>query len=244
MKSFFLPIGQSAGASLTTVVSAMSCGAALPVTGLDIMYITDRDVDPVLPPLIRDLNQADILLSHPDNRCLFPSSFYFESFRPELPSVQSLSKDKPSEALLTALRGKGIPLSYKTDREAVEWAFSAMLSDAGSNAAAPFHTWIRKVLDCQSAGEAFRIAVSCDFSDPFSAGIAFAVLRYLSESIKVDPSCIALFCLGSGSDFHPVFRAETSATSFHALASQNLIASPDRPGGKRRGRHRLHCPDR
>ena len=230
MKSFFLPIGQSAGASLTTVVSAMSCGAALPVTGLDIMYITDRDVDPVLPPLIRDLNQADILLSHPDNRCLFPSSFYFESFRPELPSVQSLSKDKPSEALLTALRGKGIPLSYKTDREAVEWAFSAMLSDAGSNAAAPFHTWIRKVLDCQSAGEAFRIAVSCDFSDPFSAGVAFAVLRYLSDSIKVDPSCIALFCLGSGSDFHPVFRAETSTASLHALASQNLIATPDRPG--------------
>ena len=227
LKSFFLPIGQIAGVSLTTVVSALSCGAALPVSELDILYITDHETDPVLPRLIRDLNQVNALLFHSDNRSLFPSSFCFESFRPQFPSVQSLSEDPSSEALLSALRGKGIPLSYKTDREAVEWAFSVLLSDTGSKAAAPFHTWIRKVLDCQSSDEAFRIAVSCDLTDPFSTGVSFAVLRYLSETIKADPSCIALFCLCSGKDSSPAFRTDAFSSSLHALASQNLVATPN-----------------
>ena len=230
LKSFFLPIGQSAGASLATVVSAMSCGAALPVSGLDILYIADRETDPVVPALIRDLNQANALLSHTDNQSLFPSSFSFEAFRPQFPSVQTLSDDAASEALIGALRGKGIPLSYKTDREAVEWAFSVLLSDKENDAVSPFHTWVRKILDCQTAGESFRIAVSCDLSDPFSSGISFAVLRYLSEKIKTDPSSIALFCIGSVTDSSPALKAESFSSSLRALASQNLIATPDQPG--------------
>lgn len=230
MKSFFLPIGQSAGASLATVVSAMSCGAALPVTGLDILYIADRESDPVLPALVRDLNQANTLLFHPDNRSLFPSSFCFDSFRPQFPSVQSLSDDDASEALISALRGKGIPLSYKTDREAVEWAFSSLLSDRDNQTFFPFHAWIRKILDCQSSGEAFRIAVSCDLSDPFSAGISFSVLRYLSETVKTDPSAVALFCIGSVTDSSPALKEESFSASLHSLASQDLISTPDHPG--------------
>ena len=109
MKSFFLPVGRSAAASLTTVLSALSCGAALPVADLDILHIADRETDPVIPSLIRDLNQMHSLLSREGNASLFPSAFQYESFRPQLPSVLSLSEDPASAALLDALRGKGIP---------------------------------------------------------------------------------------------------------------------------------------
>ncbi|MBR2661418.1 MAG: hypothetical protein IKE15_08460 [Clostridia bacterium] len=230
MKSFFLPVGRSAGTSLPTVVSAMSCGAALPVTGLDILHIADQEPDPVLPALIRDLNSADSLFSRSGNLSLFPSSFSYESFRPQLPSVRSLSEDASSAALLGALRGKGIPLSYKTDREAVEWAFSSYLSLPENGAAAPLMNWVQKIRDCQAKDEAFRIAVCCDLCDPFSSGIAFAMLRYLAESVKPDPSDVALFCLGIGSDSSGSFNAEMLSSSLHAMAGQNLTAGPDQPG--------------
>ena len=230
MKSFFLPVGRAAGVSLTTVVSAMSCGATLPVAGLDILHISDQDPDSVLAALLRDINRANTMLQHEGNRSLFPSSFTYECFRPRLPSVRMLSEDASSAALLAALRGKDIPLSYKTDREAVEWAFSALLSSADSEATAPFDTWVCKIRDCQDAGETYRIAVCCDLSDPFSAGIAFAALRYLAEYVKPDPAGVALFCLGIGSDSSDVFRMEMLSSSLHSLAEQNLTARPDQSG--------------
>ena len=230
MKSFYLPVGHAAGVSLTTVVSAMSCGATLPVTGLDILHIADREPDPVLPPLIRDLNQAHTMLLHEGNLSLFPSSFTYEAYRPHLPSARSLSEDVSSAALLSALRGKGVPLSYKSDREAVEWAFSALLTVPETSGADPFHAWIRKIQDCQSSGESFRIAVCCDLCDPFSAGVAFAALRFLSETLSPDPSCVAFFCIGIGTDSSASFRAEMFSASLFSLSSQDLTAAPDSPG--------------
>ena len=230
LKSFFLPIGQSAGASLTTVVSALSCGAAFPVAGLDIFQISDREQDPILPSLIRDLNQSSSLLLRKDNISLFPSSFQYEFFRLSLPSVQNLSGDAPSAALLGALRGKGMPLSYKTDREAVEWAFSVLLSDPENESAGPLFAWVRKIRDCLASGESFRIAVCCDLCDPFSAGASFALLRFLKETVHPDPSCISLFCLGVSADSASSFRSDTLSASLYAMAGQDLVSAPDRSG--------------
>ena len=199
MKSFLIPVGQRAGASLPTVLAALSCGAAVPVAGLDIFHITDSDPDPLIPSLAADMNRMHSLLKHGDNVSLFPSSFAYQSFRPQLPSVLSLSEDPSSAALLAALRGKGIPLSYKTDREAVEWAFSVLLSADPDDASAAMRSWFEKIRLCISGSEEYRVAVLCDPADPFSAGASFALLRWLSKSVKVDPSCLALFCLGTGS---------------------------------------------
>lgn len=207
----------------------MSCGATLPVTALDIFFISDRETDPIIPHLISDLNQAHSLLLGKDNQSLFPSSFLYESFRPQLPSALSLSEDAPSAALLGALRGNGIPLSYKTDREAVEWAFSALLSGS-DDSVSPFHAWIQKIRACQSAGEKYRIAVCCDICDPFSAGVAFASLRFLNETLNPDSSSIALLCLGVGIESSSDFRSEMLSSSLHALAGPELVATPDRPG--------------
>ena len=176
MKSFLLPVGRTAGASLPSVLSALSCGAALPVTGLDILHITDGEANPVLPPLIRDLNRMHELLQRPDNDTLFPSSFVYDFCRPVLPSVQSLSEDPATSALVGALRGRGIPLSYKTDREAVEWAFSLLLSRSLSDGLSSFSAWLQRISGCLASGEQVRIAVLCDLCDPFSAGAVFAIL--------------------------------------------------------------------
>lgn len=230
MKSFLIPVGRAAGASLPTVLSALSCGAAFPVAGLDILHIADREADPVLPPLVRDLNRAHSLLSCESNFSLFPSSFKYTVFTPNLPSVKSLSEDPSSAALLSALRGKGLPFSYKTDREAVEWAFSVLLAEAREENAAPLYAWLGKIGDAVSAEAPFRVAVCCDLCDPFSAGIAFALLRVLSETFRVDPSCLALFALCIGTDSSPAFRSDMLSSALHALTQQRLIASPDKPG--------------
>ena len=230
MKLFFLPIGQSAGEALPSVLSALSCGAALPVSGLDILHITDSGTDPVLPPLVRDLNRMHALLQHPDNDALFPSSFIFDSFRPSLPSVRSLSGDPASAALIGALRGKGVPLSYKTDREAVEWAFSVLLSAAESEDTDPFRAWIQRIRGCIASGEDIRIALLCDLCDPFSAGVAFSLLRYLKDSVKADPGSVALFSMGITTGSAPEFRAENLLASLKSLEDQSLIGRPDRPG--------------
>lgn len=230
LKSFLIPVGHSAGASLPTVLSALSCGAALPVTGLNILHIADHKGDPVLPRMIRDLNQAHDLLSCEDNLSLFPSSFEYEVYQPKLPSVRNLSKDPSAAALLAALRGKGMPFSYKSDREAVEWAFSVLLSDSSGSDKEPLVKWIHDIRNTCSSGEPFRIAVCCDLCDPFSAGVAFSLVRYLAETVKPDPSRLSLFTFCIGTDSSDTFRSDMLSSSLYALSDQNLISSPDKPG--------------
>ena len=229
MKSFLLAVGKTAEVALPTILSTLSCGAALPVTDLDILHIADREPDPILPPLVCDLDQAHLMLFREDNHSLFPSSFHFDVYRPQLPSSISFAEDAPSSALLDALRGKGIPLSYKTDREAVEWAFSVLFSGP-KDMAAPFHAWAQKIRDCRLTGSSFRIAVCCDLCDPFSSGAAFAAIQFFRESLEPDLACVSLFCLAAGADSSGSFRSEVFSSSLQALAARNTIATPDRSG--------------
>jgi len=229
LKSFLLPVGRCAGTSLPTLLSALSCGASVPVAGLDILHITDRQPDPILVPMIRDLNQAHNLFSRADNRSFFPSSFSYASYQPELPSITALSSDPASASLLAALRGKGVPLSYKTDREAVEWAFSAFLSAFDENREKDaFRLFLDKISLSQSAGEKCRVAVLCDLNDPFSSGVAFALLRFLHEKTGIDSSVLSLFCLSVSSSSDESQAKEILSSSLHALAGQNLVGKPDR----------------
>ena len=168
MKSFFLSVGNTAGRSLPTVLAALSCGAARPVAGLDILHLSDTEPDSLLPSLVRDLNRD----------CpLFPSSFRYDAFRPQLPSLSELSSDPASAELIASLRGKGIPLSYKTDREAAEWAFASILDHP--DALAPLYSWSGRIRSVLDGGEEVRISLLCDLCDPFSAGALFALIRYL-----------------------------------------------------------------
>ena len=228
MKSFFLPIGRAAGASLPTFVSALSCGAAIPVTGLDILHISDAETDPVLPFLIRDLDQIHAALSTADNHSFFPSSFRFNSCCLNLPSARELSDSPFSEALLNAVRGKGMPLSYKTDHEAVDWAVSVLLSRKLPDSLLPFGSWAERIADTRLMNESFRVVLLCDLCDPFSAGTAFALLRYLKNTVQLPSSALALYCFTHESRTvqNTVYLSEVLAS----LDSQGLVGKPDCSG--------------
>ncbi len=229
MKSFFLPVGRTAGASLTTIMAALSCGAAVPVAGLDILYLADGEPDPVLPLLADDLNRTHDLLSPAGRSALFPSSFIYNTCRPVLPSLGSLSGDPSSSALLAALRGKGQPLSYKTDREAVEWAFASMFP-ADSEDMAPFRAWTGRICASLEAKEETRVAVLCDLCDPFSSGAAFAVLRHLRQSLSVPHTSISFFCLAKKNV--PPVESDTVFLSgaLRSLDASGLVSAPDGSG--------------
>lgn len=222
MKSFFLPVGKAAGSSLTTVLSALSCGAAAPVSCLDILYLADSDADPVIPALVDDLNNARAFLAGVENDAFFPSSFIYETLRPVLPDFRRLSESPAASSLLSALRGKGAPLSCKTDREAVEWAFSCLLSDKDKSLA-PLFSWLDRL---PADGKDARIALLCDLCDPFSTGVSFSLLRWFRESLSLPASMVSLFCIAERRTPPADAEKENLSSSLRSLDRLRLIASP------------------
>ena len=217
MKSFFLSVGNTAGRSLPTVLAALSCGAARPVAGLDILHLSDTEPDSLLQSLVRDLNRD----------CpLFPSSFRYDAFRPQLPSLSELSSDPASAELIASLRGKGIPLSYKTDREAAEWAFASILDHP--DALAPLYSWSGRIRSVLDGGEEVRISLLCDLCDPFSAGALFALIRYLQGAFPDEKASFCLLGLARRSSPASDLENDTLSGALHALAEQRLVARPDR----------------
>ena len=217
MKPFFLPVGHAAGQSLPAVLASLSCGAACPVADLDILHICDTEPDSTLPALVRDLNGS----------CpLFSSSFRFDAFSPRLPSLADLSSDPATALLIGALRGKGIPLSYKTDREAVEWAFAALLSDPA--ALLPLREWIARIQSALNHGEEVRISLLCDLCDPFSAGAAFALLRHMHGVLSGEKAILSLLCLAKRSSPVSDLESRTLTGALYALEDQGLVSRPDR----------------
>jgi len=216
LKSFFLPVGYAAGQALPTILTSLSCGAARPVSDLDICHICDREPGSLIPALVGDLNTD----------CpLFPSSFRFIAFHPRLPSLSDLS-DSDSSALIGALRGKGIPLSYKTDREAVEWAFSSMLSRPES--LVPLNDWVNRILAVTDSDEEARICLLSDLCDPFSAGAVFALLRYLRKTVSSGKASFFLLCLAKCSSPESELEGKTFRDAIQAMADQHLVSRPGR----------------
>ena len=215
MKSFFLPIGSAAGQSLPTVLASLSCGAARRVSSLDILQICDAEPESMLPSLVRDLNGG----------CpLFYSSFHFLAFRPQLPSLSELSSDPASCALIGALRGKGIPLSYKTDREAVEWAFASLLDH--SDSLLPLMDWTDRIRSSMENGEEVRICLLYDLCDPFSAGAAFTLLRFLRGVVSGHKAFLFLLCLAKRSSSASDLENRTLSDALQAMDEQHLVARP------------------
>jgi len=216
LKPFFLPIGHAAGQSLPTVLASLSCGAARPVSGLDILHICDAESQGILPALVQDLNS-----DYP----LFASTFQFDSFRPVLPSLSDLASDPASSSLISALRGKGIPLSYKTDREAVEWAFTSLLDH--SDSLDRLTAWIERIRSALDCGEEARICLLCDLCDPFSAGAVFPLIRFLHTFFSGDKASVFLICIAKRSSPVSDLESRTMTDALKVLEEQHLVARPD-----------------
>lgn len=216
MKSFFLPIGHAAGQSLPTVLASLSCGAARPVSGLDILHICEHEPGNMLPSLVQDLNS---------DFSLFSSSFLFDSFRLRLPSLSELSSDPASSSLISALRGKGIPLSYKTDREAVEWAFASLLDHPDS--LDHLTAWTGRIRTSLDSGEEARICLLCDLCDPFSAGAGFALIRFLRTICSDDKASVFMICIAKRSMPASELESRTMTDALKSMEEQHLVARPD-----------------
>ena len=200
MSNFLISIGNFPEQALPTVCSALSCGAAKHFPSLEIFHLSSRAVDQSLSSFIRSLSGFHDFLS--ENRSdipLFPARFSFSSCTAVLPQHREFSSGGDPSLLLSSLRGRNMPLSYKTDREAVEWAFSYLLTEKANSSLEEFHTFVDRIRDTLSEGGKVRLALLCDISDCFSAAAALVLLPWLRSALSGKGLHIALVALAAPS---------------------------------------------
>ena len=143
-----------------------------------------------------DLNRCRTLFPGDESVPFFGTSFDLDFWVPVLPESSALAESDEDALLLSALRGRGIPLSYRTDREAVEWAFSVLLSRGAGDSCEPLHRFVSRIREAMLTGEHVHLAVLCDLAECFSAASALVLLPWLrsqfSTGTEWDLALIAL----------------------------------------------------
>jgi len=216
VKACLIPVGSAAAGGLPTLVSALSCGAAGPLPSLDIFLIGALPEGSPLPSLLADLNVCHSLLSGENS--LFPVFFSFSEQKPELPDVRKLADAPSSRVLLSALRGPGLPLSYQTDAEAVQWAFSALLPSWE-----PLETFLKKIDAYLAAGEEVRLTLEGDLCDAWTAGCVLALLPWLRKRLPGDRVFLSLLAVSDPSGPYRSSRMALLREQMKALLDRSLI---------------------
>ena len=193
---------------------------------LSILSIDTQSPDQVLVPLIQDYNECHALFAN--GASLFPFSFQFHACVMSLPPVSELAGRESDRLLLSALRGDGVPLSYPTDWEAVEWAFRSSLNESG--APAELETFLREIQQLPPDRPAV-LTLLTDLCDPLSAGMALPLLTWAREKLSAYPNVqLNLLCMpqtlsGDESRFLPVLHQVLDALKLRSL----LRLTEDRP---------------
>lgn len=226
MKPFLLSIGKSADQIIPTVLASLSAGIATPVRDLDILRISDSACELPIQALAGDLNHLHAYFSGESHVPFFSSSFQFSDDTVQLPSLRSLASDPASEALISSLRGGGIPLSYKTDREAVEWAFSTLLSTEDPDILPSWHSWLNRVHDATASDKQARVCILYDLCDPFSAGTAFVLLRRLRSACRHSSLWISLLSFARTGSPAASSEVESMNEAIRTMEQQKLVAVP------------------
>ena len=182
MKAYLLSIGASAEVALSTIFASFYTNAAKSPESLSVLHL-GRDLrGNILYPLLDDLNRTAALLSStsvPFCKCTFTLSYE----NPSLPDTADTLADTPAAGqLLDALRGKGMPLSVQTDREAAEWASIRWFDGIEERKDSPASTWLKAIHSDLESGETVRLALLADISDPRSAGALAAALRFFDHA--------------------------------------------------------------
>ena len=228
MRSCLLPIGDAAERILPTVLSAVSGGITKEIPELTLFRISSSAPSEVTDALLEDLNNCCAVFSGRDDVAFFRTHFSSRFFRPALPDRAALTGNgSPASAeLLAALRGKDMPLSYHTDREAVEWAFSSLIG-SGSEQAGPFLDLLEEIRSDLSSGQEVRVMLLCDLCDGYSSGIATACLRAL-RAVSPDPSLfIGVICLTEASGAGAPERMAEARDTLQAFSDRELIRITD-----------------
>ena len=235
MNNTLLTLGSFPERALPTIVSAFSCGAVNPVSELNIFHLSAQDAVVSAGALINSLSRCHDIVSVPgENLPAFPARFSFDSCEVILPSQVDFADDPDSVALLSALRGKNLPLSFKKDREVIEWAFACLLNDRPNNSCDPFFAWIDDLRALLVSGASVRLALLCDPADPFSAGLLFALLPWLRSSLPGDLA-LSVFALAETTfpvdeSFYPSldrFLQDLSSRSLVRSSSESAPSGAD-----------------
>ena len=220
MKNCLLSIGSFPERALPTISSAFTCGAVSPVPDLDIFHLSAQNSVASAGTVIENLTRCHDMLSYPeDDYPVFPTRYSFHCCTVDLTSPADFAADPDSAALLAALRGKNLPLSFSKDREVIEWSFACLLNDRPNDSCNAFFDYLDSIRNFLASGISVRLAVLCDLTDPFSSGITFAFLSWLRTGLQGD-LCVSLIAL-----------AETTApldTSFFPSLDRTLNDLRDR----------------
>lgn len=225
MKAYFLPLGAGADRGLPAVLTALACGAAREVPRVSMLRVLSAPPAPLADRMMADLNVCHTLFDGKDAFAFFQTSFSSAVWVPALPGREAFGPG--SGLLLSALRGKGVPLSFRTDREAVEWSLSMLLEAPES--APEFHAFLLKIEEDLAAGEDVRILLMCDLTDGFSAGLAMGLLRFFRARLGERTPFIGLVSLVRPLGSAPDQALADARGALLSLSRRNLVrAAEDR----------------
>ena len=158
---------------------------------------------------------------------LFPTCFSFDSCTVVLPQAREFTSDPDSMALLSALRGKGIPLSYRTDREAVEWAFTCLLDHHLNDSLSAFLDYVNAIRSELAGGQPVRLAVLCDPSDCFSAAVTLVLLPWLRSQLPESGLSVSLLAMAETASSLPDSFFPDLGSVLAAMDDRGLLCVSD-----------------
>ena len=228
LPSPLLCIGDVAERLLPDLFTAVSCCAAPTVGDLDVFCISShKSADDQIQALASDLTDVHHILEQSGEASLFPNTFRFDSCSPEFRSAKELSENPCDSLLISALRGKDVPLSFRTDREAVEWCFADLLSRPDNPSVFPLIQWIERILSSSQPGIPARLTCMADISDPFSSGILLSLLSFLKDRLQNRPVSVYLIALAETASPLPDSFMDSLYASLCAIDERNLLRNTD-----------------
>lgn len=229
LSSFLLSVGHAAERSLPVIFTALSCGAALPVPSLDVLSISGNpDSSAEALSLASSFSACRRLMAEPEDFPAFRTGISFNFWTPVFRDLRSFSGDSDTSLLFDALRGKGLPFSSQTDREAVEWCFADLLSRPEDPSVLPFFSWLSVAVASAEEKKPVRLTILADLSDPYASGITLALLSFLraffrERSVSVFLSLLALAETASPlpGDFFPELSSALQTMESRSLLRQS-----------------------
>ena len=226
MSSYLLSVGRAAGRSLPVIFTALSCGAALPVSSLSVFSLSrSQDSDTEAFNLVSSISACRSLLEEAGGSPVFRSGISLASCVPVFRDLRNISGDAETSLLFDALRGKGLPLSTRLDRESVEWGFADLLSRPEDPSVRPLFTWLSGIAASPEAEGPARLILLADLSDPFASGAALALLPFLRSFFaeRSVPVWISLLALAETSSPLPEDFFPSLSASLQAVESRSLL---------------------
>ncbi len=229
MKSYLITLGETAERALPALMTALSAGLTKEVPSLFLLRVPFTAPSGVNDALLRDFQTCSRLFAPCGDFPCFRTSFETEICPLTLPDRSALSGEGTGSLLLSALRGEGMPLSYATDREAVEWALSGLLESEDTQVGAFLR--LRELLrEDLTEGEEPRLVILADPCSGYAAGSAAALLRFFRQSFPERAPFLGLFLLSEPTGVSVQEQTGAAVSALQAFSDRSLIrAADDRP---------------